>query len=42
MATTIAMVETGEWTAALDLDQEYAEMDTIGGGGLGATSVTEE
>ena len=41
VAATIAMVETGEWTAALDLDQEYAEMDTIGGGGLGATSVTE-
>ena len=41
MAPTIAIVETGEWIAALDLDQECAEMDTIGGGGLGATSVTE-
>ena len=41
VAPTIAIVETGEWTAALDLDQECAEMDTIGGGGPGATSVTE-
>ena len=41
VAPTIAIVETGEWIAALDLDQECVEMDMIGGGGLGATSVTE-
>ena len=41
VAPTIAIVETGEWTAALDLDQECVEMDMIGDGGLGATSVTE-
>jgi len=41
VAPITAMVETGEWTAAPASDQECAEMDTIGGGGPGATSVTE-